>query len=293
MSTYQSSLFPGLVVPVKRSDLSANRTVPGGLVASYADITAAEEAREFAGQFNPAMGAQLDWVTRVLQVDFVAPLEVGDTLRTSAQVVAIGKRSLTLEVLVFSDRSTQAAQAIQIAKARAVMVSVQNHQALEHHLSVSGLVAANQVSSFIQAASQRQLIGISEQLTHSNLMFPKVLNPHQSVFGGYIAEMVDQSAAVHAKRLIQSQGRSAAFASANASFVSRAMEVNYLAPIEMGDLVQIWTTPIRASNSTVSFGFRIESRRGKRRSAVAVGAGEVVLVAWQPASGQKFTHQLF
>ena len=301
--SYQPPLFPGLVVPVHQSDLIAERTIPGGLVASKADVTAAEEARAFASAFNPSVASNLDWVTRLLQVDFKSPLEAGDTLRSSAQVVGVGSKSLTLEVEVLNDNSFVDGKPTVVAQAKAVFVAVSPSGSAEHQLSADVLTASGarcRVTPLIRLDGQTDLGNCSvskgicdEERTHSNLMFPAVLNPHSSVFGGYIADMVDQAAMVHSKRLLRKCGKQASFEKHGATFVSRAMEVNYLAPIHVGDVVEIRTAPIRYSTSTVSFSFKISAGKGRTRKLTPVGSGEVVLISWTPSTSLKFPHQLF
>ena len=108
------------------------------------------------------------------------------------------------------------------------------------------------------------------------LLLPKDTNQLGTIFGGVILAHVDLASAVEARK------------SGRHRFVTKAMrEVEFLAPVFVGDVVNFYTETRRVGRTSVTVGVTVEAERwsageGER---VKVTEAEVVLVAVD-AAGQ-------
>jgi acyl-CoA thioesterase YciA len=102
------------------------------------------------------------------------------------------------------------------------------------------------------------------------LLLPKDTNAFGTIFGGVILSHVDLASAVEARK------------SGAHRFVTKAMrEVEFLAPVLVGDIVNFYTETRRVGRTSVTVGVTVEVERwgagaGER---VKVTEAEVVLVA--------------
>jgi acyl-CoA thioesterase YciA len=102
------------------------------------------------------------------------------------------------------------------------------------------------------------------------LLLPKDTNAFGTIFGGVILSHVDLASAVEARK------------SGAHRFVTKAMrEVEFLAPVLVGDIVNFYTETRRVGRTSVTVGVTVEAERwgagaGER---VKVTEAEVVLVA--------------
>ena len=80
------------------------------------DLAAGEQARQVAPHL---------YVTKILhEVDFIAPVQVGDTVSYYTEVTRIGKTSVTIRVLVEALRGVNKREVIKVTEAEVVMVAV-------------------------------------------------------------------------------------------------------------------------------------------------------------------------
>ena len=97
-------------------DTNALGSIFGGVILSHLDLAAGEHARGVAPH---------RYVTKVLrEVEFIAPVKVGDTVSYYCDTIKIGTSSITVRVLVESERGVGKREAIKVTEAEVVMVAV-------------------------------------------------------------------------------------------------------------------------------------------------------------------------
>jgi len=107
---------PQIRVVMMPKDTNAMGNIFGGVILSHLDLAAGEHARAIAAHL---------YVTKLIrEVEFIAPVKVGDTVSFYTETVAIGKTSVTIRVLVCAERGLGARQAIKVTEAEVVMVAV-------------------------------------------------------------------------------------------------------------------------------------------------------------------------
>jgi acyl-CoA thioesterase YciA len=103
------------------------------------------------------------------------------------------------------------------------------------------------------------------------LLLPKDTNALGTIFGGVILSHIDLASAVEARK------------TAPVRYVTKAMrEVEFHAPVFVGDLVNFYTETRRVGRTSVTVGVEVEVERwstGHRGERVKVTEAEVVLVA--------------
>ena len=98
-------------------DTNALGSIFGGVILSYLDLAAGEHARREAPEHL--------FVTKVLrEVDFIAPVRVGDTVSYYTETTRVGKTSITIRVLVEAERGIGKRQVLKVTEAEVVMVAV-------------------------------------------------------------------------------------------------------------------------------------------------------------------------
>lgn len=110
------------------------------------------------------------------------------------------------------------------------------------------------------------------------LLLPKDTNQFGTIFGGVILSHIDLASAVEARK------------TAPKRFVTKAMrEVEFLAPVFLGDIVSFYTETTRVGRTSITVKVRVEVERwgdgaGERVAGerVKVTEAEVVLVAVGP-----------
>ena len=99
------------------------------------------------------------------------------------------------------------------------------------------------------------------------IMMPKDTNSYGTIFGGIILSYIDQAGAVEAYRRVS--GR----------FVTVAMrEVEFHAPVFVGDLVSFFTETIRTGTTSLTVRVVVEAERNRGVGRVKVTEAEVVYV---------------
>lgn len=97
-------------------DTNALGNIFGGVILSNIDLAAAEHARRVA---------PLKFVTKIMkEVDFIAPVKVGDALSFFTETVKIGNSSVTVKVLVMVERGVGKLEEIKVTEAEVIMVAV-------------------------------------------------------------------------------------------------------------------------------------------------------------------------
>jgi acyl-CoA thioesterase YciA len=100
-------------------------------------------------------------------------------------------------------------------------------------------------------------------------MLPRDTNSHGTIFGGVILSHIDLAGGIAASR------------QAARNFVTRAMrEVEFIAPVYVGDVVSFYTSVVRQGTTSMTVKVSVEAERGREpRHRVKVTEAEVVYVA--------------
>jgi acyl-CoA thioesterase YciA len=100
-------------------------------------------------------------------------------------------------------------------------------------------------------------------------MLPRDTNAHGTIFGGVILSHIDLAGGVAASR------------QAARNFVTRAMhEVEFIAPVYVGDVVSFYTSVVRRGTTSITVKVTVEAERVKDpRHRVKVTEAEVIYVA--------------
>jgi len=100
-------------------------------------------------------------------------------------------------------------------------------------------------------------------------MLPRDTNAHGTIFGGVILSHIDLAGAIAASR------------QAPRNFVTRAMrEVDFIAPVYVGDVVSFYTSVLRHGRTSVTIQVLVEAERGREPwGQIKVTEAEVVYVA--------------
>lgn len=107
---------PTLRVTMLPRDTNARGTIFGGVILSHIDLAGAVAAR----QHSPR-----DFVTKAMhEVEFIAPVYVGDLVSFYADVVRVGKTSLTVRVEVEAERFSEPGRRASVTEAEVVYVAI-------------------------------------------------------------------------------------------------------------------------------------------------------------------------
>ena len=102
------------------------------------------------------------------------------------------------------------------------------------------------------------------------VLLPKDTNAYGTIFGGVILSNIDLASAVEARR------------AAPHRYVTKAMrEVEFHAPVHLGDIVSFYTETVRIGRTSITVRVEVEAERWASPAAerVKVTEAEVVLVA--------------
>ena len=107
---------PTLRVTMLPRDTNARGTIFGGVILSHIDLAGAIAAGRVVSQ---------KLVTRAIhEVDFLAPVYVGDVVSLYASVLRQGKTSVTVKVEVEAERSKAPGETVKVTAAEVVYVAV-------------------------------------------------------------------------------------------------------------------------------------------------------------------------
>jgi acyl-CoA thioesterase YciA len=107
---------PAIRVVLMPKDTNAHGTIFGGVILSYIDLAGAIEARKHT--LKPIVTVAMH------EVEFVAPVFVGDIVSFYTELVRIGRTSITVKVIVEADRVRQAGTRVRVTEAEVVYVAV-------------------------------------------------------------------------------------------------------------------------------------------------------------------------
>ena len=107
---------PTLRVTLLPRDTNAGGTIFGGIILSHIDL---------AGGIAASPRATRNFVTKAMrEVEFIAPVYVGDVVSFYAREVREGKTSLTIRVEVEAERYGQPGVRVKVTEAEVVYVAV-------------------------------------------------------------------------------------------------------------------------------------------------------------------------
>ena len=107
---------PTLRVTMLPRDTNARGTIFGGVILSHIDL---------AGAVAAGRQAPRNFVTRAMrEVEFIAPVYVGDVVSFYTDVAGEGKTSITIKVLVEAERSGEPEKYFRVTEAEVIYVAV-------------------------------------------------------------------------------------------------------------------------------------------------------------------------
>lgn len=107
---------PTIRVTMLPRDTNARGTIFGGVILSHIDLAGAVAARQHAPR---------NFVTKAMhEVEFIAPVYVGDVVSFYADVVREGTTSLTVRVEVEAERFSEPGQRARVTEAEVVYVAI-------------------------------------------------------------------------------------------------------------------------------------------------------------------------
>lgn len=111
---------PAIRVVLMPKDTNAHGTIFGGVILSYIDIAAAVEVRKHTIK---------KIVTKAMhEVEFVAPVFVGDLVSFYTELVRIGRTSITIKVTVEADRAKNPGKRTRVTEAEVVYVAIDENR---------------------------------------------------------------------------------------------------------------------------------------------------------------------
>lgn len=107
---------PQIRVVMLPKDTNSMGNIFGGVILSHLDLAAGEHARSVVPH---------RYVTKLIkEVEFIAPVLVGDTVSFFTETKRIGNTSITVKVLVCAERGVGKREAIKVTEAEVIMVAV-------------------------------------------------------------------------------------------------------------------------------------------------------------------------
>jgi acyl-CoA thioesterase YciA len=112
----QQLLSPAIRLVMMPRDTNAVGTIFGGHILSLIDLAAGQHARSVAPKI---------YVTKVMrEIEFIAPVFVGDSVSFYTSTVKLGRTSITIKVDVEATRGVDFIQTTRVTSAEVVMVAV-------------------------------------------------------------------------------------------------------------------------------------------------------------------------
>jgi acyl-CoA thioesterase YciA len=108
---------PAIKVLLLPKDTNALGTIFGGVILSHVDLASAVEARKTAAH---------RYVTKAMrEVEFHAPVFVGDLVNFFTETVRVGRTSITVKVIVEAERwGAGTGEPVRVTEAEVVLVAV-------------------------------------------------------------------------------------------------------------------------------------------------------------------------
>ena len=114
--TTAAARSPAIRVILMPRDTNVHGTIFGGVILSYLDLAGAAAARRIAYH---------NFVTVAMRaVEFFEPVFVGDVVSFYAEVLHVGRTSVTTHVLVEAERHAKPGEALRVTEAEVVYVAV-------------------------------------------------------------------------------------------------------------------------------------------------------------------------
>ncbi len=114
MNTYRD---PAIRITLLPRDTNSAGTIFGGVILSYIDMAGAIEAHRHTGMDR--------FVTVAMrEVIFHKPVFVGDLISLYAETVSIGNTSITIRVIVETERVGSRSEVVRVTEAEVVYVAV-------------------------------------------------------------------------------------------------------------------------------------------------------------------------
>lgn len=111
---------PTLRVTMLPRDTNARGTIFGGVILSHIDLAGAVAAHRHAPR---------NFVTKAMrEVEFIAPVYVGDVVSFYTSTVREGRTSLTIRVEVEAERFRQGGKRARVTEAEVVYVSIDENE---------------------------------------------------------------------------------------------------------------------------------------------------------------------
>lgn len=108
--------MPRIRVVMLPKDTNSLGNIFGGVILSHLDLAAGEHARSIAAH---------RYVTKLIrEVEFIAPVKVGDTVSFYTETRKQGRTSVTVGVKVTSQRGIGKLEEIKVTEAEVVMVAI-------------------------------------------------------------------------------------------------------------------------------------------------------------------------
>jgi acyl-CoA thioesterase YciA len=127
------------------------------------------------------------------------------------------------------------------------------------------------MSSQLKSTLEFQEDLTNRRLSIKSVMLPKDTNALGSIFGGHILSLIDLAASEHARSLYSKR------------FVTKVFrEVNFIAPVFVGDTVSFFTSTVKLGRTSITIGVAVEAEGYKRRGAhisTSVTSAEIIMVA--------------
>lgn len=107
---------PTLRVTMLPRDTNARGTIFGGVILSHIDL---------AGGIAASRQASRNFVTRAMrEVEFIAPVYVGDVVSFYTSITRQGTTSLTIKVIVEAERGKEPRHRVKVTEAEVIFVAV-------------------------------------------------------------------------------------------------------------------------------------------------------------------------
>ena len=118
MSTYRD---PAIRIALLPRDTNSAGTIFGGVILSYIDMAGAIEAHRHTGMDR--------FVTVAMrEVIFHKPVFVGDLVSFYAETVSVGTTSITIRVIVETERVGSRSEVVRVTEAEVVYVAVDENR---------------------------------------------------------------------------------------------------------------------------------------------------------------------
>lgn len=178
---------------------------------------------------------------------FKQPVAVGDVVSFYADVVAVGRSSITVDVHVFAERNPAAPVTVKVTEARLTYVAV---DAQGGKKLIAPADAAGETGACLTAPSDKEVV-------LRTMPMPADLNPAGDVFGGWIMSMVNIAGSVPAIRHVRSRVATVTVD----SFVFRQ-------PVSVGDVLSFHAEIVDTGDASVTVDMEVFAERNPQNPVI-------------------------